>query len=273
MAKASTPTAQSNPTLASALAGIGAPFGSRICDAYLDVKKRYLQAGRDPSMYDAVGLSAGKFAETLLRFAQQELTGAHIPFGTHIKNFPDECRKLINLASTSGAESLRILIPRALVLVMTLRGKRGIGHVGGDVEANEIDATAVVRLLDWIVCELVRLYHHLPLEEAQGIVDALTRREVPYVWTVAGRRRVLLPGLDFKDKTLVLAYSEPQGGVLVEDLFSWVEYSNLSVYKKAVLFPLHKAKLIEYDDTEGIVYISPLGERHVDKLMAAHAPS
>lgn len=164
---------------------------------------------------------------------------------------------------------MRVVIPRALVLIMTMRGKRGIGHAGGDIEANEIDTATVMRLLDWTVCELIRIYHSLPLEEAQAIVDSLTRRQLPHVWTVAGRKRVLIPRLDFKQKALLLAYADPQSGVLVEDLFEWVEYSNLSMFKEAVLKPLHAARLIEYDREAQAVFISPLGEREVEKLLAS----
>lgn len=77
-----------------------------------------------------------------------------------------------------------------------MRGKRGIGHVGGDVEANEIDATTVVRLCDWIICELIRIYHQMSLEEAQALVYTISERNIPDIWEVAGKKRVLRTGLN-----------------------------------------------------------------------------
>ena len=146
-----------------------------------------------------------------------------------------------------------------------MRGKRGIGHVGGDVEANEIDSVTVVRTCDWILCELIRVYHGLSLEEAQAVVNSISVRNIPDVWEVGGKKRILRHDLNYKLKTLLLAYSEPEEGVLSEDLFSWCEHSHMPNYRRDVLLPLHKIKLIEYDKENEIVYISPLGVREVEE--------
>ncbi len=55
--------------------------------------------------FDAAGISAGKFCESVLRLLQHELTGQSTPFGKHIPNFPDSCRKLIVLEAGAGPES------------------------------------------------------------------------------------------------------------------------------------------------------------------------
>lgn len=120
-----------DPSLEDALINIPKVFRTRILKEYREIKKRYT-AALYSSEFDAAGLSTGKFSETMLRFLQHALTGASTAFGKHIPNFPDECRKLIQLPNTAGNESIRIIIPRALVFLYTLRGKRGIGHVGGD---------------------------------------------------------------------------------------------------------------------------------------------
>ncbi len=134
---------KNNTILDKALANIPKSFRSKIIKSYLDLKERLAKASYDSS-WDSSGLSAGKFCEVVFRFLQKELTGTYIPFGTHISNYPDECRKLITLSTSAGPESLRVIMPRCLVFLYTLRGKRGIGHVGGDVEANEIDAVTIV---------------------------------------------------------------------------------------------------------------------------------
>jgi len=156
-------------------------------------------------------------------------------------------------------------MPRALVFVYTVRSKRGIGHVGGDVDANHIDAMTSARICDWVVCELIRIYHKLSLEEAQDLVDGLAPRDIPEIWNVAGKKRVLRRGLEFKQQVLLLCYQEPEHAVLSEDLFSWVEYSYLPMFKKSVLGPLHKKRLIEYDRDAETVTISPLGIREVEE--------
>jgi hypothetical protein len=88
---------------------------------------------------------------------------------------------------------------------------------------------------------------------------------IPDIWHVAGKKRVLRNGLDFKQKVLLLCYQEPESAVLSEDLFSWVEYSNLPMFKKTVLTPLHRARMIEYDRDAETVLISPLGAKDVEE--------
>lgn len=246
-----------------ALSNVPEKFRKKIIDSYLELKQRYSGASRDSS-WDAAGLSAGKFCESVLRFLQNEFTSTYIAFGKHIPNFADECGKLVKLPTTVGNESTRVIIPRALIYLYTLRGKRGIGHVGGDVEANQIDMATIVRNCDWIICELIRIYHKLSLEEAQAIVDALSQRELPFIWYVAGKKRVLKLGLSYKQQTLLLVYTEPDTGVLTEDLCEWVEHPRIRTYRSDVLNILHDERLIEYDKVNEIVYLSPLGIEEVE---------
>jgi hypothetical protein len=257
-------TSHDAPALESALASIPGQFRRRIIDSYLEIKRRYGEALFDSS-FDAAGLSSGKFTESVFRFLQHHLTGTYIPFGQNIPNFADEIRKLIQVPATAGIESLRIIIPRALVFLYTLRGKRGIGHVGGDVEANSIDASTIVRVVDWIMCELIRAFHKLSLEEAQAIVDTLASRNYPEIWEVGGKKRVLRTDLDYKDKVLLLTYTDIQGGVMVEDLFDWTEHYDLSKFKARVLKPLHQTRLIEFDRESDFVFLSPLGVKEVEE--------
>ncbi|HML40876.1 MAG TPA: hypothetical protein PKD23_09350 [Bellilinea sp.] len=254
------------PLLDKALANVDTKFRSKVISNYLELKKRFQQASYDNS-YDASGLSAGKFCENILRLLQFQLTGTYIPFGQKIPNFLDEVDKLQKLPSSKGNESSRIIIPRALLFLYTLRNKRGIGHVGGDVEANQIDASTIVKNADWVICELIRIYHQLSLEEAQDIVDSISAKNLPDIWEVNGKKRILREGLAYKDKVLLLAYSEPQTSVMVEDLFTWTEYSNYQVFIKKVITSLHEQRLIEYDQETRMVHLSPKGIQLVESTL------
>ena len=246
--------------LESALASIPVTFRKKITKSYLDLKRRHAEAE-----YDAAGLSTGKFCEAVLRLLQNELTGSHTPFGDRIVNFGDACEKLTQTPKAAGNESLRIVIPRTLSFLYTLRNKRGIGHVGGDIDANEIDSATMARASDWITCELIRIYHQLSLEDAQALVDSISTRNIPIVWEIAGKKRVLRNGLNYPDQTLLLLYSDTQNGVLTEDLFEWTEYSDFPTFKRSVLVGLHKKRFVEFDRESEIVYISPTGIQHVEE--------
>lgn len=259
-------TAKPEVTLDIALAGISAAFRGRLLKAYNGLKTAYLDGN-----FDACGLRAGRFCEVLLRWAQEHLTGAYTPFGTSLTNFKAECNKLEQTPKSAGHESIRILLPRALSFLYTLRNKRGIGHEGGDVDANEIDAATAVRVADWCVCELIRLHYTISLEEAQGICDVIAERQLPQIWDVFGKRRVLDPKLNYAQQTLLLLYSSPELAVPMEDLVSWTEHSNAAVYRRDVLTRLHKARLIEYDRDIQMAAISPNGVAKVEEELLARA--
>ena len=203
--------------------------------------------------------------EILLRYLQHDLTGHHIPFGTKIGNFAEECKNFEKLPRTAGPESFRVIIPRALLYLYTLRNKRGIGQVGGDVDENEMDALACARVAKWCLGELIRARHRLSVEDAQQIVDKLSQRDLPFVWEVLGKKRILSEGLSYPEKSLLLLYSDPSVGVAVEDLFAWTEHSNLAHYRRAVLGSLHRRRFVEFDKETNTVLISPKGIGHVQK--------
>jgi hypothetical protein len=255
-ANMSTPATES--TLETALSSIPAALRSRLLTRYRDLKTAFVNA-----QYDACGLRAGRLCEVLLRVIQNELTGTYTPLGTRLGQFDRECLKLENLPQTSGVEGLRVIMTRALNFLYTLRNKRGIGHEGGDVDANEIDAATAVRVADWCISELIRVVHAISLEEAQALLDAIAEREVPQVWAVANAKRVLDPSLNYREQTLLLLYTE-QGPVPVEDLFAWVEHPNMGNYRTHVLSPLHRARLVEYDRETETALLSPTGAERVD---------
>jgi len=252
-------TPKHDPLLDTALAGIQKRFRTRIIAVYLTLKRNCAE-GR----YDAAGLATGKFCEVVLRHLQNAVTGTYIQFSKKIGNFADECRKLIASPSGAATDSERVILPRALVFLYTMRNKRGIGHIGGDVDANEIDTAVMTRTADWILCELIRIHHGVSLEEAQDLVDNISIRQLPVIWEIAGKKRVLKEGLTASDKALVLLYSSRETAVLVEDLCDWIEYSNLSVFKTKVLKILHKKRMIEYDKEIDAVFLSPTGAQHVE---------
>jgi len=265
MAKASTSTGGTQTTLEAALGRIAPDFRRRIVTKYLDVRSAFASGN-----HDTVGLRTGVFCEVILRFLQEQLTGSHTPFGTKITNFADDCRKIELLPRGTGDESLKLIMPRALLFVYTIRNKRGIGHAAGDVDANAIDAATCMRVADWCVSELIRLFNSLSLEEAQEILDAISIRQLPEVWLIGGVRRVLDPSLNYRSQVLLLLHGDVDAAVPAEDLCAWVEHPREREFRSAILGQLHDARLIEYDRQNQAVTLSPTGAREVeDKILPA----
>lgn len=251
-------TKSPNTALDSALASVPKAYRRRLIESYLSLKQNCLE-----TRLDAAGMAAGKVCEIALRLLQEKIHGVSTPFGTKIANYADECRKLVTAPASKGSESERIIIPRALVFLYTMRNKRGIGHVGGDVDANAIDIATMARIADWIICEFIRINHALSFEEAQDIVDGISVRQLPAIWEVAGKKRVLKDGLKAKDQAMLLLYSDPSSSVLLEDLCDWVEYSNPSIFE-GFIRELHKQRFIEFDKESESVTLSPKGAEYVE---------
>lgn len=247
-------------TLDNALSVLPTALRNRLIANYSALKSHALE-----NQLDSIGHQTGKLAEVLLRVAQQLLTGAHTKLSDGLSNFKGECEKLEQTPKNAGPEGLRILIPRALLFMYTLRNKRDFGHVGGEVDANKIDAATAMRLADWCMCELIRVCHKIPLEDAQVLCDAIAERRLPKIWNVLGRKRILDTSLGYREQTLLLLYSEIEAGVPTEDLFLWTEHSRAANFRRDILQRLHDDKLIEWDRETEMAIISPTGIDEVEK--------
>jgi hypothetical protein len=246
--------------LHTALEKVPSNIREKLISSYEELRRNLAE-----SRSDSAGLSAGKLCESSIRLLQWRVFGNHTPFGKKIPNFADECRRIIVSTSIQITESEKLVLPRALVFLYTMRNTRGIGHVGGDVDSNFVDAETMGSVADWIVCEFIRIHHGLSLEEAQDLVDSLAVRKMPDIWEVAGKRRVLRDGLSARQETLLLLYSTKYSAVLIEDIVEWVEYSNPSVFKINVLKKLHSERLIEWDQSTDTVVLSPKGALEVER--------
>jgi hypothetical protein len=234
------------------------PILDRLETSYNNVKKNFRESRFEPSE-----LNGAKFCEIVLRLLEWHTSKSYTPFGTDVKDFARAAKKFENLSTFP--DSVRFHIPKILDALYGIRNKRGVGHVGGDVDPNLMDAVFVVSACDWIMAELVRIFHQLSTEEAQKLVQDLITKKIPIIWKIGGSKRVLAVHLSYKDKALALLYGEYPRSVKQADLFAWVEHSNIAVFKRDILRSCHEAKLIEFDEATGEISLSPLGLNYVEQ--------
>jgi hypothetical protein len=84
----------------------------------------------------------------------------------------DACRQL-EQASSTFPRSIKVQIPRVLLALYEVRNNRGVGHVGGEVNPNHMDASMVLHSSKWLVAELVRIFHNVDTAIATAVVEAL----------------------------------------------------------------------------------------------------
>jgi hypothetical protein len=214
-------------------------------------------------------LSAGRFCEVVYSILNGHSSGSYPPKASKPDDFVGACRRLES--NKHGPRSFQILIPRTLPSLYEVRNHRGVGHVGGDVDSNHMDATWVVATSNWILAELVRVFHSLSIEEAQQLVDAIAERRVPLIWHGRDVKRVLDPKIGTKDQLLLLIASSP-GRIDVKDLRVWTEYKNVTRFLD-LLRQLHKARLIEFNEAESKVEILPPGSLLAAQITDCHRPN
>jgi hypothetical protein len=73
---------------------------------------------------------------------------------------------------------------------------------------NQIDAIFVIATCSWIMAELVRVYHKLPISDAQAMVNRLVEYPSPVIWQDGEVKRILRRELNLADQVLVLAASK-----------------------------------------------------------------
>lgn len=227
--------------------------------AYIRILRNYRERRWEPSE-----LNAGKLCEIVYTIIRGYVDGAIPNSASKPRNMVDACRQLEQLDTSQWPRSIRIQIPRMLIALYEIRNNRGVGHAGGDVDPNEMDATCVLQISKWLIAELIRLFHAVDTEVAASAVSSIVQRNLPIVWKVGSRLRVLDTSLTYREKTLVLLY-HASTIVSESDLLDWVEHSNPSSFRRDILRKAHKDRLLEYDESARTVQLSPKGISFVEQ--------
>jgi len=230
-----------------------------LVDEFNKIARNYREERWEPSE-----LSAGKFCEVVYTILYGYLNSNYPNRSSKPDNMLEACRDLEKYAKTFS-RSIRVQIPRVIIAVYEVRNNRGVGHVGGDVSPSFMDATFIFASAKWMMAELIRIFHDVDTIKAENVVEMLTLKETPAIWSIGAVRRVLKKGLSKKDQTLLLLYSVQSSSE--NELCGWVEHSNPSVFRRDVLVPGHKNRLWEYNRSDASVKISPVGVLEVEKRL------
>ena len=221
---------------------------------YNNIVQNYMERRWSPSE-----LSGGLFCEIVYTIISGYATGTYPSKPRKPSNFVTACRSLES--NSHIPRSFQILIPRMLPPLYEIRNNRGVGHTGGDVDPNHMDATAVLSISSWIMAELVRVFHNFGVDEAQKVVDSLVERRVPWIWSNGSIKRILDPSLILKDQILLLL-SSVTANATVDEILQWTECKNKK-YFYSTLRELHKDRLLEFDDSKSELLILPPGSKYI----------
>lgn len=194
-------------------AGIPAELVKELLEAFSEAKRRFYREDLRPSE-----IEGARFSEAVFRILEWVTTSQYTPLGDNLPKVPTLMGKLEQ--ATAAPESVRFHIPRTLRLIYDVRNKRDVAHLGDGINPNQQDATMVVRNMEWVLAELVRLHHNVSATEAHGIIVELVSKDVPLIQVFDGFPRVLKQ-LKASDHMLALLYWRGVEGATSTELNSW----------------------------------------------------
>jgi hypothetical protein len=251
---------------AQALGSLPQGLRSELLNEYAKITRNYRER-----RWEAAELDGGRFSEIVYTILRGYIDGSYPSTASKPQNFPQSCGALGQADRNRFPQSVRLGIPRVLAGLYEIRNNRGVGHVGGDVDANHMDATYVVHAAQWVMAELVRLFHDADVDTAAKVVSALVDRTLPVIWKVGDVRRVLDATLNLADSTLLLLYGDSEP-VTERALARDLKQPNLGNYRR-VLKRLDEQLLIEYRGETGEAFISPKGEKEVEERLLPEVSS
>lgn len=234
-------------------AGIPAGLVTDLLDAFSEAKKRFYRDDLRPSE-----IEGGRFSEAAFRILQWATTQKYTPIG---KSLPTVDQLVLTLQNARGPDSVRLHIPRTLRLIYDVRNKRDVAHLADGIDPNQQDAVLVVHNMEWVLAELVRLFHTITPAEAHKIIVDLVSKDVPLIQEFNGFPRVLKP-LRASDHFLALLYWRGPDGATFEELRVWARPPMRSQIRRT-LNGLDGKDLIHLN---GSTYVlTHLGERDVEQ--------
>lgn len=236
-----------------ASAGMPAKLVTEVIEAFTEAKRRYYRGDLRPSE-----IEGGRFSEAVFRVLQWTTSGIFTPLG---KTLPSVPTLLTTLEKAKGPDSVRLHVPRTLRLIYDVRNTRDAAHLADGIDPNTQDASLVIRNMEWVLAELVRLFHSVSPTEAASIISDLVSKDVPMIQMFGDFPRVLRR-LRASDHMLVLLYWRGAAGATLGQLRAWARptmASNLGRTLKA----LDQRDFVHVQD--GRYMLTKLGERDVER--------
>jgi len=188
-------------------------------------------------------LSGGRFAEGMLRYMEwKESGGKYTPIGTQINR-----QKVVNKVRNNGGvpEGIRYYMLGCAEILMDIRNKRDVAHLGDIVDVDEMDSRLLLRMAKWALAEIIREESGLSPIQVQTLIDRLSSREFGLVEEIDGDLVVVASHLKASERALVALYHSFPEPIEISVLRAAVKYAHSTNFRR----------LLEDKAQNGIVYI------------------
>src|ERR1700733_15045854 len=134
------------------LTAIPAGLRDPLLESFREIATNFAEHRWEPSE-----LNGGKFSEIAYTIVKGAISGSYPAGPSKPRNMLLACQDVEKdpaQPNRAGDHRLRILIPRVLPALYDIRSNRGVGHAGGEVNPNFMDATVVYEMASWTLAEL-----------------------------------------------------------------------------------------------------------------------
>jgi|SRR5947208_2055336 len=228
-----------------------------LLEAYSEAKRNFYLGG-----FRLSEVEGGRFCEAVFRVLEYVTSGKFTPLDRKI-DAEKLFLRLANFPHGSYPDAVRLHIPRALRVVYDIRNNRDAAHLADGIDPNLQDATLVASIIDWILAELIRLYHSVSADEAQKIVDDLVTRRAPVVEEFGEFLKVLNPRFSASDHALVLLYQRGREGASYDQLVSWAKPSMRANLRRTLSRLVSEKAAVHFDGER--YYITRTGALEVEE--------
>jgi hypothetical protein len=235
----------------------------------IDALVRHFQAAVDEyhkGEWEKSLAKGSKFLEAVLKALLAE-ANLSTPSGRHFK-----VDKAINdLAAVAGTvdDTIRLTIPRCCRFIFDVTSNRGGRHDPDEIDANEMDATAILGNCAWVLAEMVR-YSQIQgdLIQTKSVVDGLMKRRYPFIEEIDGRVYVdLKTAKSARELGLLILWQMGTRRINRDELVQSIrrQRQNLSLANARVA--VQRLRDVVDDDGTGMLRLRGAGFRQADEMI------
>lgn len=225
-------------------------LANKLMEAYDNAIREYKKRN-----WKYFGNEMGRFVEVAIRMVELKTEGKYTNLKDKLAILNENRLKQFEQSQITNIISFRILIPRQLYSMYTIRNKRGMIHVN-EIAPNYMDSTLLVNISKWVLAEFIRNSIKMNYDEAMKIIENIIIKENELIWMEDEIFKILDKSITLEEKILCILYYRNK--INEEQLFKLSEYSNITMFRKK-LKSMHLEQKINYNKEKTM--ISPIGIR------------
>lgn len=188
--------------------------------------------------WNPLELSCARFAEAVLRYLEWKESGGNFtPIGTQLQR-----QSIVNrvLNNAHLPDELRFLVLKSVELLLDIRNKRNVAHLGSVVNVDEMDGRLALVLAKWVLSEIIRREASLDPKDVQEIINKLSVQEQTLIDEIDGDLVFLETHLiDASDRILATLYHQYPKATDLSALRRIVRYKNSTLFRDNLITKLH----------------------------------